>query len=86
MEHKFKERWSYSATNRISVCAVCGTIKDDENENSKCMAVAGIGPFNPGEIITVATDIHVPSHDNGSVGCGAVCEHCGGNSLACGCR
>jgi len=38
------------------------------------------------QIITVATDIHVTSHDNGSIGCGAACKHCGGNSLSCGCR
>ena len=29
--------------------------------------------------------LHIPTHVNGSVGCGDACKQCGGNSLSCGC-
>jgi hypothetical protein len=33
-----------------------------------------------------AMDIHVTTHENGSIGCGSQCKQCGGNSLSCGCH
>ena len=29
--------------------------------------------------------LHIPTHINGSIGCGDACKQCGGNSLSCGC-
>ena len=29
--------------------------------------------------------LYIPTHENGSIGCGSVCKQCGGNSLSCEC-
>ena len=69
-----------------SVCANCGTeptFKSNKHCNS-CGATL-IKLEQEINLEENATAIHIPIHENGSIGCGDACKQCGGNSLSCGC-